>query len=228
MSFLSNAEFSAQRPQILKEMIALKTLRRVVLGPDISVVFEHPRLIWWHIQEMLRVENGGTQQLQEEWDVYSALLPNPHSITFTMMIEIDDPVARKKALEKRRGIEYQVFLEGAGFCLSSRPVDMDSSTEPDKKFEASDCESAEMAPDLQAYTVDTSAVDLGLLDKDQTPPTSSVHFLRFSLNEGARQAFSLGEPVLSCQHPHALYRAPIPRALWLDLCQDLGIQPATA
>jgi len=294
MNFLSNGDFSAQRPELLQEVIALKHLRRVSLGPDMTVVFESPRLIWWHIQEMLRIEQGGDAQLQEEWEVYSALIPSANSITLTLMIEIMDPIERKKALVQRRDIERNLFLEGAGFRIQCQPIEpschgekgaksqdsvrgdvnptMNASVSLDKghvfannevrdRVDPSHADRAvdavsDTTSDTTSHTLSepitgmvsgsafnsgaagsppdtlshltSSEQDMGRPlspEHGETHPTSSVHFLRFILNQGARHAFALGEPVLSCHHPHALYRAPISTPLWNALCQDMGITP---
>jgi hypothetical protein len=218
MDFMSNEDFCAQRAFILPEIIALKKARRVFLGRDISMVFESSRLIWWQIQEMLRSEQGGPEQLQEEWDVYQSLIPNEHFLTATMMIEINDPIARKKTLGKRIGIEREFFLEGAGFRTQSQPVDGGKQ---------------DMAPLYdQGHHEDVDMDDGGHGQGDSDvataqpeEKTSSVHFLRFPLDQGARKALALGEPVLSCQNRDALSRAPIARSLWVALCHDVGIVP---
>jgi hypothetical protein len=279
MDFMSNDDFCAQRSEILKEILALKHSRRVALGPDMTVVFEHPRLIWWHIQEMLRLENGGAEQLQEEWAVFAPLLPSPDYITLTMMIEIHDPVLRKKELRKRAGIEHALFLEGAGFRIRSEPVDMGAeqtgaeqtgaeqtgagqksvnaslqhkekdSFGPDQAVQTQGDiigpESgvqdqvqlkggAEQSADPSAYpkveqsvgsSVEQEVVQAAGHGSCVREKTSAVHFLRFPLTQWERQIFAMGEPILSCGHPHALYRTPIAMGLWNALCHEIGVTP---
>ena len=242
MDFMSNEEFCAERPRILQEIIALKNSRRVFLGQDMSLIFESPRLIWWQIQEILRVEQGDQEQLQEEWAVYRSLIPSEHFLTATMMIEINDPVIRKKTLRKRIGIEHQLFLEGAGFRTQSEPVDINSPDENSLGDEVivqnSDRGTGDDSKDLANDVVhdwvhampeenrimEMSEAD-GIRAKPEDGKTSSVHFLRFPLNHTVRKALALGEPVLSCHNRDALYRAPISRGLWISLCDDVGITP---
>lgn len=267
MNFMSNADFCQHRQEILQEIIALKKIRRVALGPDMTVLFEHPRFIWWQIQEMLRIENGSSEQLEEEWETYRPLLPTRDQITLTLMIEIDDPVARKKALSKRLGIHRSLFLEGAGFCLQSEPLVIGLPMEDhgmDRKeallsprvetrgrdFPSSEREDSSERKDLGVQSEAERLEESGKVMQGregegkghgESPreggrevsgakspveeKINSVHFLRFSLNQGARHAFALGEPVLSCQHPQALYRTPITTALWNALCHDQGTIP---
>ncbi len=245
MNFISNSEFCLQRPQLLQDIMALKSLRRVALGPDMTVLFEHPRLIWWHIQEMLRIENGGEKQLQEEWSVYSPMLPRAEFLTVTLMIEIFDPILRKKALGARTGIENTLFLEGAGFRVRSEAipigaeVDLNQTSQdhPRKNLEdqKKDEPRAENVEDQGVHSGEEQG-DSGTMGPEEKPDhssaplralgkTSSVHFLRFPMDQIVRKAFVMGEPVLSCQHPSALYRSPISTPLWSGLCEDLGVVP---
>jgi hypothetical protein len=242
MDFMSNEEFCAERPRILQEIIALKNSRRVFLGHDMSLIFESPRLIWWQIQEILRVEQGDQEQLHEEWAVYRSLMPSAHFLTATMMIEINDPVIRKKTLRKRIGIERQLFLEGAGFSTRSEPVDTNSPDEnglgnaviAHNTNRGTGDDSSKVANDLvhdwvPAMPAKTRIMEMSGSGKIRAKPeeekTSSVHFLRFPLNHTVRKALALGEPVLSCHNRDALYRAPISRDLWTSLCNDVGIIP---
>ncbi|MBM3631367.1 MAG: DUF3501 family protein [Alphaproteobacteria bacterium] len=240
MNFISHSEFCLQRPQLLHDIMALKALRRVALGPDMTVLFEHPRLIWWHIQEMLRIEKGGEKQLQEEWSVYSPMLPSAQFLTLTLMIEVCDPVLRKKVLGARTGIENTLFLEGAGFRVRSEAIPIGAEVDLVQKPSN---ETSQGLENEQMHGVQDSDVrsgqeqgDSGVISQEEgvgdrnrqlrSPgKTSSVHFLRFPINHGVRKAFAMGEPVLSCQHPSALYRSPISASLWGALCQDLGVVP---
>lgn len=240
MNFISDSEFCLQRPQLLQDIIALKSMRRVALGPDMTVLFEHPRLIWWHIQEMLRIEKGGEKQLHEEWEVYGPMLPSAQFLTMTLMIEIFDPLLRKKVLGVRTGIENTLFLEGAGFRVLSEAIAIGAEVDLSQKSQDNSRQglknghkgeqSGEMVQDLGVDSGAEQAVS-GAIDPDHSSAplrlgkTSSVHFLRFPIDQGVRHAFAMGEPVLSCQHPSALYRSPISTPLWSALCQDLGIVP---
>jgi hypothetical protein len=240
MNFISDSEFCLQRPQLLQDIMALKSMRRVSLGPDMTVLFESSRLVWWHIQEMLRIEKGGEKQLQEEWSVYSPMLPSAQFLTLTLMIEIFDPVLRKKVLGARTGIENTLFLEGAGFRVRSEAIPIGAEVgfvqDGQRDFRQS-TEGKNVGEQVQDHSVhsgedqgDSGVVSEEELDHSSTPlrtldKTSSVHFLRFPMDQGVRHAFAMGEPVLSCQHPSALYRSPISTPLWSALCQDLGVVP---
>lgn len=108
---MPDAQFIQERPRIIQEIIALKRHRRMVLGPHMTVLFESRRLVWWQVQEMLRVEKGGAAQAEEELRVYNPLIPSPLRLTATLMIEIADPVVREKTLANLSGLEGYISLE---------------------------------------------------------------------------------------------------------------------
>jgi hypothetical protein len=107
---MPDREFVQTRPQILQEIIGLKAKRRVNLGPCMTFLFENKRLIWWQIQEMVRVEQGGQVQAQEELRVYNPMIPSRLRFNTTMMIEISDPVERHTVLAQLSGLEGYLYL----------------------------------------------------------------------------------------------------------------------
>lgn len=85
------AEYELGRQAFRQRIIALKKRRRVALGEFITLVFENRETILFQIQEMIRTERiFDPQKVQEELDVYNALLPGPHELSATLFIEITD------------------------------------------------------------------------------------------------------------------------------------------
>lgn len=73
------------------EVIALKRHRRIALGEWMSLLFENRATVLFQIQEMARTERiVDDARLQEEIDVYSALLPTADELSATLFIEIPD------------------------------------------------------------------------------------------------------------------------------------------
>ena len=86
---LSHADYEAQRQTLRQEIIALKKRRRIAVGPLVTLIFENRRTILFQIQEMLRVERiFDPVKIQDELDVYNALLPRTSELSATVMIEI--------------------------------------------------------------------------------------------------------------------------------------------
>lgn len=97
---LSPAEYETRRPTIREEIIALKKRRRISVGPLVTLVFENLRTLRFQIQEMIRVERiAEPDKIQDELDVYNALLPQPGELSATVMIEITDEGRVKELLD---------------------------------------------------------------------------------------------------------------------------------
>jgi hypothetical protein len=107
-------KFLQERGQILPNIIKQKSARRIFLGDHASVLFESRRLIWWHIQEMLRVEPGA--EVAEELAVYNPLLPQKNRLSVTFMLEYPDESERRQQLPRLVGIEQTLSLNIGGVC----------------------------------------------------------------------------------------------------------------
>ena len=77
-----------------RRIIELKRRRRVAVGPIVSLLFENRETMRFQIQEMARAERMvSDEQIQEELDVYNALLPEPGELSATLFIELTDEAA---------------------------------------------------------------------------------------------------------------------------------------
>ncbi len=105
---LSMEDFARIRDARRAEIIAVKARRRVPVGPDITFYFENYDTMWWQVHEMLRSEKGGEAQIDDELAAYNPLIPKGDELVATMMIEIDNPERRARALAGLGGIERAV------------------------------------------------------------------------------------------------------------------------
>lgn len=97
---ISLADYETRRPTIREEIIALKKRRRISVGPLVTLVFENRRTLRFQIQEMIRAERiVEPANVQDELDVYNALLPQPGELSATVMIEITDEGRMKELLD---------------------------------------------------------------------------------------------------------------------------------
>ncbi len=86
---LSHADYEAQRAAFRREIIALKKRRRIEVGPLVTLIFENRRTLLFQVQEMIRTERiFEPSKIQDELDVYNALLPGTGELSATVMIEI--------------------------------------------------------------------------------------------------------------------------------------------
>jgi hypothetical protein len=65
--------------------------RRARIGPHATLVFENRQTLWFRIQEIVRVARlAEPARLQEELDLYNALLPRRDRLQAALLIEVPD------------------------------------------------------------------------------------------------------------------------------------------
>ena len=99
------------RKELRKNIVNFKKDRRIALGPYATFYFESYETMLAQVQEMLYIEKGGDEQLEDELTAYNPLIPNGKELTATLMFEIDNPVSRSAFLSKVGGIEEKVFIK---------------------------------------------------------------------------------------------------------------------
>ncbi|MDQ3757481.1 MAG: DUF3501 family protein [Actinomycetota bacterium] len=103
--------YEREREEFRERVIALKRLRRVSVGPIVTLVFENRDTVRFQIQEMARVERLITdEQIQAELDVYNPLVPEPGRLTATLFVELTSDGDLREWLPKLVGIERAVEL----------------------------------------------------------------------------------------------------------------------
>jgi len=104
------AEYGAIRKERRREMIARKKQRRVAIGPDATAHFEDYDSMWLQVHEMLFIEKGGEDQVEDELTAYNPLIPDGGNLKATFMLEYTDVDERRDALRLLHGIEDRVWL----------------------------------------------------------------------------------------------------------------------
>jgi hypothetical protein len=130
---LSEADYAARRKELRAEAIATKKNRRVEVGPVATFYFENYQTMWLQVQEMLRIEKGGAQQIAGELDAYNPLIPQGKELIATVMLEIDDPKRRETMLFRLAGIENAISMELEGEIIKATPTEYEDRTTPDGK-----------------------------------------------------------------------------------------------
>jgi Protein of unknown function (DUF3501) len=130
---LSVPEYDQQRKSLKANLVPMKKLRRVEVGPFATFYFENYATMWLQVQEMLRIEKGGEEQIAGELEVYNPLIPQGDELIATMMLEIEDATRRNEVLLTLGGIEESVFLEIGGDVIAATPTDYDDRTTADGK-----------------------------------------------------------------------------------------------
>jgi len=71
---LSPGEYDQQRKSLKANLIPMKKLRRIEVGPFATFYFENYATMWLQVQEMLRIEKGGEEQIPGELAAYNPLI----------------------------------------------------------------------------------------------------------------------------------------------------------
>jgi len=109
------------RAEQRRRMVELKRRRRVEVGPFVTFYFECYDTMWHQVQEMLFIEKGGPGQIPGELEAYNPLVPKGDELVATIMIEIEDPVRRKRVLAGLGGIEGTATVSFAGEVIKGEP-----------------------------------------------------------------------------------------------------------
>ena len=101
------ADYERQRDVFRSQIIALKQRRRISVGPLVTLVFENRETMRFQIQEMIRVERiFNPAKVQEELNVYNALLPSKDELSATLLIEITEEAKMKHWLDSFMGLDH--------------------------------------------------------------------------------------------------------------------------
>jgi hypothetical protein len=130
---LPPAEYDAVRKELRAQSIAEKKNRRMEVGPYATFYFENFNTMWLQVQEMLRIEKGGAEQLPGELEAYNPLIPQGNELIATMMIEIEDAGRRDRELRKLGHVEESVFLEIGKERIKGTPTDYEDRTTAEGK-----------------------------------------------------------------------------------------------
>lgn len=99
------------RDEFRREVSALKKVRRVAIGPLVTVVFENRTTMLFQIQEMVRAEKMATdEQVQGELDIYNPLIPEAGELSLTLFVELQNEAELRTWLPKLVGIERSLEL----------------------------------------------------------------------------------------------------------------------
>ena len=126
-------EYDRRRATLKQSLLPEKKLRRVEVGPFATFYFENYATMWLQVQEMLRIEKGGAEQLAGELEAYNPLIPQGNELIATMMLEIEDAQRRHNTLLNLGGIEETVFMEIGNEKIAATPTEYDDRTTPDGK-----------------------------------------------------------------------------------------------
>jgi uncharacterized protein DUF3501 len=113
-------EYEKVRDVMRPKVIAQKQRRRVILGDQVSLLFENRDTVLLQIQEMIRTERiVADAKIQDEIDAYNALIPAAGELSATLFIEIPGLVHMSQedvrlTVNRFQGIDQAVALVVGG------------------------------------------------------------------------------------------------------------------
>ena len=118
--------YERERDTFRTQVIAAKKLRRISVGPVITLTFENRLTMRFQVQEMARAERMVTdEQIQHELDVYNRLLPAPGELSATLFLELTTEEELRTWLPRLVGVERACELRigrgDAAEVISSTP-----------------------------------------------------------------------------------------------------------
>ena len=103
--------YEREREDFRTRIIALKKVRRVGVGPVVSLVFENRETIRFQVQEMARAERLlSDRAIQMELDTYNPLIPGAGELSLSLYIELTSRSEMEHWLPRLVGIESSVEL----------------------------------------------------------------------------------------------------------------------
>jgi hypothetical protein len=164
---LPAAEYEQQRKALKSNLIPMKKKRRIEVGPFATFYFENYATMWLQVQEMLRIEKGGIEQIPGELEAYNPLIPQGDELIATMMLEIEDGNRRHNVLLTLGDIEETIFMEIGGDVIRATPTEYDDRTTPDGKTSSVHWLRFKLTPDqIARFKTGSERVVLGVSHKN--------------------------------------------------------------
>ena len=164
--------YTRQRKELRKNIVEFKKNRRISLGPYATFYFESYETMLAQVQEMLYIEKGGDEQLNDELTAYNPLIPNGKELIATLMFEIDNPVSRAAFLSKVGGIEQNVFMKVDGEIINAVPEeDVDRTSTEGKASSVQFVHFKFNDKQIEKFKSVSSNVEIGIDHKEYTHTT---------------------------------------------------------
>ena len=125
--------YERERPEFRARIIELKQLRRVPIGPLVTLTFENFDTMRFQVQEMARAEKLYTDAaIEAELEVYNRLIPSDGRLVATLFVELTSKEELVEWLPKLVGIQRAPrFILADGTVVLSEPQDEERLTRED-------------------------------------------------------------------------------------------------
>jgi hypothetical protein len=108
------ATYEERRDAVRASAMRAKDARRIHVGPHLTFLFENHETIRYQIQEMTRAERMVKEaDIAHEVETYNELLGGAGEIGCSLLVEIDDPVARAEKLTRWLALPGHLYAKRA-------------------------------------------------------------------------------------------------------------------
>jgi hypothetical protein len=126
---MAMSDYARERKNRRAHLAAIKKHRRMAVGPHATFYFENYDTMWHQIHEMLHIERGGEDQIDDELRAYNPLIPKGRELVATVMFEIPDEALRRAILARLGGVEETIFIGLGDDTIAGQPEeDVDRTT----------------------------------------------------------------------------------------------------
>ncbi len=115
------AQYAKVRKERRARMTEKKRNRRLHCGPHATFYFESFDTMWHQVHEMLFIEKGSVEQIEDELRAYNPLIPKGRELVATLMFEIGNPEVRARFLDGLGGVEETMFFNLDGEIIEGVP-----------------------------------------------------------------------------------------------------------
>lgn len=166
-------DYAGMRNDFRAKVMAHKKNRRLELGEHVILHFEDRLIMHYQVQEMLRAEKiFEASGIEEELNVYNALIPDGTNFKATMMIQYSDINERQTMLAKLIGIEDLTWIQVDEHDKVFAIADEDLERATEEKTSAVHFLRFELTPEMIASLKEGSTLDAGI---DHDNYTCSIH-----------------------------------------------------
>jgi hypothetical protein len=103
------------RDDLRKRVIEAKQVRRVSVGPQVTIVFENRVTMIFQVEEMCRAESiTEPEKIDDEIAIYNHILPDDGQLGATLLVEITDEAQIESTLQRLVGLHEHVWLVVGG------------------------------------------------------------------------------------------------------------------
>lgn len=107
--------YQQRRTDLRREVMALRSTRRVALGDQLVLEFENADTLQYQVQEMVYAEGlTDAADVTHEVEAYSRLLPSSHELCATLFIELDELTTVRTELARLTGVQHKISIEVGG------------------------------------------------------------------------------------------------------------------